>query len=841
MALYSNLTHPVNDIWSCPELSGILAGLYDAAKTSRRERPSSTFWRAYFGRALPLDEFEAVAEENPDSSGRSVDVFINRYLPHTHEIRLQCPVEVKRDNGNIEEAEQQAQDACYRAMRRHKLSHMFAITTDATRFRCWMVEKGKKTPYFPLTPIDGGEARLGHRKSYIEIHSDQGEGVMKSFLEQLYNNRPLVATQTSQTREAPLQPAGQQYGESTVPSYQQQYYDAEIQFYDQIKSITFEPHCFHFGHGVSVHNCFSRYCQFFRHHGRRIPHFHPGCYEFATRTQGPSLDEHFLAATDYSFEPSWAQESRRRKFLRRFCVETLRNPRSEFRWPEELPTELWSKIASFVVSELATALDDFKWATRGAVHEAVDLSAKVYAQYVAIDGIVYLQGLSNEQLPGAFLRFDYDRTTKLPVHVDVGSDHLGVTCFRFVLPNDRPGDRVVPTPGLWWKRISRADGIHSLRIQSDGLKVVKLQCDTGPTSSPLRSQSRMQDTISSVRWSVPGIQADVALLDLATCGPVSGDLSSLRMQHIWCNSPAVKGYSARCSHYSVSRLLCHIENEDPGKVYQQADSNQDDHDVWIYLPIDEGERTQTISWRTTANQTPGTDVDLALFFSTDREKAVLFGWHVPPPDVHQCDFYQVRHLPNAASRLYLNVPESTPKPEIYIIGLENALDYRRIPYPRPLVPLSPQPDIDQPLRWYHSSCLLDDVRTITAYRPHVWSPILGILVRYNNDHSMAVGQVRLDWLQETYCVHGDNSKAFLGIGVIDVANPDRGTAEQYSVITNIGVDPDHATSRSTVALVLEGSLDWWFTSHFYCIRQCKGGKFWRICDRLDNFQSRITG
>jgi hypothetical protein len=67
------------------------------------------------------------------------------------------------------------------------------------------------------------------------------------------------------------------------------------------------------------------------------------------------------------------------------------------------------------------------------------------------------------------------------------------------------------------------------------------------------------------------------------------------MRSLPCNSPNITGYSALSGHYGTVVIQSHAQ--DTGLIsYDELDAKYSTQsDVWIYMPIDEGEHIDAIS------------------------------------------------------------------------------------------------------------------------------------------------------------------------------------------------------------------------------------------------------
>jgi len=199
-----------------------------------------------------------------------------------------------------------------------------------------------------------------------------------------------------------------------------------------------------------------------------VPCYHIACFHVAQAALSPEL----FVALAYQFQPTRLDSRRREVYLQHQAAGQLGQA---FAKPH-LPTELWLKIAALLVSVSAAAgvaqikLKDAPSPSKPASSlSMLDLSRDVYASYVQFEGVRYIKALRNRRRAQAAAR-EYlilDAAKARTIHkVYVAFDHLGVRQVQFACPN-----RVLPgsgsVPGLWWKHLSREEGISRLWIKTD--------------------------------------------------------------------------------------------------------------------------------------------------------------------------------------------------------------------------------------------------------------------------------------------------------------------------------------------------------------------------------------
>lgn len=190
--------------------------------------------------------------------------------------------------------------------------------------------------------------------------------------------------------------------------------------------------------------------------------FHEGCYAFKPSPLSPN----FIPATHYDFTPSASDGVRRRRRIRRTLARKL-----GFGVLAAMPEELCLMVAEHLVRECAiTTCQELTSYSHGRDSD-VDLSSDVYATYVNVEGIHYVQSLDNE--PGlrndgrVELLFDSKRQGDVQ-NVHVAYDHLGVRdVFLETPPKDRPPPLSPVTRGVWWRGLGKGSRPLRLTTKSD--------------------------------------------------------------------------------------------------------------------------------------------------------------------------------------------------------------------------------------------------------------------------------------------------------------------------------------------------------------------------------------
>lgn len=179
------------------------------------------------------------------------------------------------------------------------------------------------------------------------------------------------------------------------------------------------------------------------------------CLHQACRTACISqLSEDLVAATAFSFPPEDSEVERRKEFLRtEFAICSTRQ------WPGQLPHELWLLVAEqFSLKEFAALRSErLRILVSEPGETLLNLSLPIYVSYVEIEGISYIQSLSNS-----------DNETALPIiprayqRIDIGEDYLGVRQLRFCSEGSllTVPESAVDASIIWWTHVSAGQMIR---------------------------------------------------------------------------------------------------------------------------------------------------------------------------------------------------------------------------------------------------------------------------------------------------------------------------------------------------------------------------------------------
>lgn len=211
--------------------------------------------------------------------------------------------------------------------------------------------------------------------------------------------------------------------------------------------------------GIVFHMCGHSACMYGDH---RAPCFHDDCLSARLFLVSPK----FLATTEYSYTPSICEERQRQGLILRTLAAKLKRGSLN-----QLSRELCHMVAGYLVHECAVVTAQELALNLCASGCSIDLSRDVYASYVNIDGIPYIQCLRNSPCSGREARGERlfeSGQARLVRRIYVGYDYVGVRHILFVSCKDElAAYSTLYTRRLWWRELVRDDGIMEVTAKTD--------------------------------------------------------------------------------------------------------------------------------------------------------------------------------------------------------------------------------------------------------------------------------------------------------------------------------------------------------------------------------------
>jgi hypothetical protein len=215
----------------------------------------------------------------------------------------------------------------------------------------------------------------------------------------------------------------------------------------------------------------------------------------------------------------------------------------------------------------------------------ISLSTKLWVRYILLEGVRYIQSITNEQPPdgSAAVQLAYDPTSVAAMFV--AEDHLGVRDLLFTPSSERPA--IEEQSNVWWRTVRDPNAMLEAKTNVSTFlyrQFLHLTSIQGARLLSLTSpaESRAAKLMQLMSWTTPPFErlwyypCD-CLLRLS-----NSDL--IQMTAVRVNDPGVTGYSVCCT-LDLLAVHAHSPNEDT-EFYRQHESVGT---VWQYLPIDKDE------------------------------------------------------------------------------------------------------------------------------------------------------------------------------------------------------------------------------------------------------------
>jgi hypothetical protein len=548
--------------------------------------------------------------------------------------------------------------------------------------------------------------------------------------------------------------------------------------------------------------------------------FHADCAHIATCFGNPLI--RYCPFTEYSYQPSKQHQNGRRGRIRILIENALH------RTYGNLSPELWRIISDddelirlYTIAEIALNCRKSEW--------SIDLATTVWATYTTVDGIEYVNSLSESPTPRA--RLVWDSTTLPDIrHLYVSSDHLGIR----QIASDTALTEVNVSAPVYWQTIS----IESRRIAftGDGYKL------------------REVSSSSLVQWPRPMSPSSLGSLAFYYAGWGEGEAIA-RMKTFTFNQKGTVGYSVCWSSNEMVSIHANQAAQEITKHGSRSDKHSEyskhNNLKWTYHSIEEGEYIQQVwlrgttkydassalpcwgegglgfhlstSWGTQTYKRPS---DIALALVTNKGRLIISGSY-PGHDANNTPFSRYRE--------WLMIAKTEPHEHIAMFfspsnngiplfaSLKLPEDSKNISLPKQ-TSLSPMPQFNHRRSLHYSSASLEDVISVTVCRGKSnndtgiirkfdlenscftetkYSKVAGLLFRYADGREASVG-----------CFHFDSGEEPLGTsesrGLFVGTRPGTITQLPPHVSVVSVVRPEAEEEWTWMELPWSGTLEWWF-------------------------------
>ncbi|KAF5009400.1 hypothetical protein FDECE_4377 [Fusarium decemcellulare] len=453
-----------------------------------------------------------------------------------------------------------------------------------------------------------------------------------------------------------------------------------------------------------------------------------------------------------------------------------------------LPREICSWIARYGVREQALLevkkLLSAPFVGRDLV--TVDTSGSIWAHFLEIEGVQYIQSLETEPIDDGDVLICTSDAQRVE-NIYVGSDHLGIRKILF-------GNQHLPTgyrePGIWW---SILPANRWLKVLRDGTKIREV-------GSPEHYIWTTKETWSSIPPSL--------LQRFELCMDPRGNS---HMRSFDCNNPRINGYSACFIEDYPVDLHCHVMGED--FAFDMAGDERRLHAMWLYMPVEPDERVAEI-WRRRWNRDA---CNTAVMLRTSKGRVLALGAR-PQATLATTTYDLLARFPRLGPRhLYWGAAGGAFGKGIDYLAVERIVESHAEEH----LPTSSYPPVGSPFSrlWntrpkrFYTSAKLGDVIEVAVCRS--WAPgssgIVGLALVYSDGRRDSVGQVRLDHLEAPTRVEPDGGMVLW----LKKAGSDGFTVETMRIVSLSDTTPANGVSSEGSALqylrvAWRGQLDWWF-------------------------------
>ncbi|RGP64380.1 hypothetical protein FLONG3_9567 [Fusarium longipes] len=436
-----------------------------------------------------------------------------------------------------------------------------------------------------------------------------------------------------------------------------------------------------------------------------VPVTHPSCHQ-----DWPQLYmKRLWNLVRYDFQPPLADASRRRCIL----AKQVGNPTKP----------ALQEQARLGLKTLLSSKPSTQWEVEGRsgiICFVVTACQPIWATSMMFEGIRYITCLSNKQESQDFRQVSTDKNG-LPDKISFASNHLGIIAIVF-------GDTVLSKQerlGVWWSCF-RPNAKHCfLKAYTDGFKIRDLRL----------VESQYVDGIPPIRWSIlppePKAASVVNLDDRAYSTPYFKLLD--------CGNPGITGYSTCMIDGDLVDLHCNYEGEDLS-FYRKGGGDRL-HAVWLYFPIQEGERIFEV-WR--QRKKPHFCRDIPIL-RTNKGRVFVLGTQTNKPGV-SIEYDRLTSFPNAKhARFWFSYREGC----VDYLAFDTE-DRRQDKNEQNRLLQGPFALCSSGVanQFFATTASLEDVVQVAPCKS--WAPgstgIVGLVFTYSDGHREAVGQIRLDHL-----------------------------------------------------------------------------------------------
>ncbi|XEU97718.1 hypothetical protein FSHL1_003004 [Fusarium sambucinum] len=510
------------------------------------------------------------------------------------------------------------------------------------------------------------------------------------------------------------------------------------------------------------------------------------------------------AVVRYEFQPPAFVITRRRSVLAVLAKETVAEAGPALQKQARLG--LHALLSLHPISQQTLEGEDHAYFT-------VNVSDTIWGTSLVFEGVRYMSYLSNKKHGESFGPMKQQRGALDSIYFT--SNHLGIISIYF----EKPAQSKQELPGIWWSCVQGISRNNIIEGYTDGFKIRDLR---------LAGSNYPKGGLTS-RWSVlPSKPRSTWIVNLD-----DRTHSNLYFKFLDCDKPGITGFSACMVDGDLVDLHCHTKGENFGFYHDGGGDRR--HAVWLYFPIERGERIFEV-WR--RQRKPHFCRDIPML-RTNKGRVFVLGTHVNQYELN-AKYDRLTSFPTPQqARFWFSCHEGCVD---YLAFDTEDQCHNKNEFRRQLQGISALCSSGVPTQTFASSAPLKDVVEVVPCRS--WAPgstgIVGLLLTYSDGHREALGQIRLDHLLAPMKT---DPKGDMWLGL---RSPGRGSVvEAMRLIPSTG-ETIYGGNTSETGLhwhnaKWQGRLDWFFwygltfltyspqpipDQHISRILEMQGGREW---------------
>ncbi|KAH7006367.1 hypothetical protein EDB82DRAFT_425055 [Fusarium venenatum] len=335
----------------------------------------------------------------------------------------------------------------------------------------------------------------------------------------------------------------------------------------------------------------------------------------------------------------------------------------------------------------------------------VSVCNSIWGTGLVFEGVRYMSYLSNKKHDESFKRIERQKDALDSIYF--ASNHLGIVFIYF----EEPVRSKQELPGIWWSCVQGNLRNNLIEGYTDGYKMRDLR---------LVGSNYPKGGLTS-RWLVLPSKPRSTWIFLD------------------CDKPGITGFSACMVDGDLVDLHCHTKGKNLGFYHDGGGDRR--HAVWLYFPVEQGERIFEV-WRRQKKPQFCRDIPMLC---TNKGRVFVLGTHVNQYDL-DVKYDRLTSFPTPQqARFWFSCHEGYVD---YLAFDSKDQRHNKNEFHRPLQGISALCSSGVPTQTFASSAPLKDVVEVVPCRS--WVPgstgIVGLLLTYSDRHRETLGQIQLDHL-----------------------------------------------------------------------------------------------